>query len=230
MNYFIEGFQGSGKSTLAGKLSKKQPGIKVFREGDYFPVELAWCAYMSNEQYSEMPDRYKDIQPLIEEKSHSEGDKTIVCYTQIKTGITGFYEDLERYEIYNDRVPYEEFRRIIKTRFGKWQGDEMIFECSLFQNIVEDMILFRRASDEEILDFYREIAGLLIDRDFQIMYLYTENMPESIGAIRKERSDGSGNELWFPMMLDYFNGSPYALKNGVSEERGYMSIFVTDRN
>ena len=46
MNYFIEGIQGAGKSTLVGKLSEMKPDHKVFREGDYNPVELAWCAYV----------------------------------------------------------------------------------------------------------------------------------------------------------------------------------------
>lgn len=32
-------------------------------------------------------------------------------------------------------------------------GDDIIFECSLFQNIVEDMILYRNASDSERMDF-----------------------------------------------------------------------------
>ena len=44
MTYFIEGLQGAGKTTLAANLSEKYPRHKVFREGDYSPVELAWCA------------------------------------------------------------------------------------------------------------------------------------------------------------------------------------------
>ena len=42
-NYFIEGLQGAGKSTLVQKLSAHLPEHTVFREGDYSPVELAWC-------------------------------------------------------------------------------------------------------------------------------------------------------------------------------------------
>ena len=50
MNYFIEGLQGSGKSTLVEKLSKKYPACTAFREGDYSPIELAWCAYVTKEK------------------------------------------------------------------------------------------------------------------------------------------------------------------------------------
>ena len=54
MTYFIEGLQGSGKSTLVARLSERLPEHKVFREGDYSPVELAWCAYLTEEEYEKI--------------------------------------------------------------------------------------------------------------------------------------------------------------------------------
>lgn len=71
-NYFIEGLQGAGKSIFVQKLSEVLDDYKVFREGDYSPIELAWCAYVTEEQY-----------------------------TQILTDRPGFHRELERYEIYN---------------------------------------------------------------------------------------------------------------------------------
>lgn len=50
-NYFIEGLQGAGKTTLVRNISSMLPDCKVFHEGDYSPVELAWCAYVTKEQY-----------------------------------------------------------------------------------------------------------------------------------------------------------------------------------
>ena len=41
----------------------------------------------------------------------------------------------------------------------------MIFECSLFQNIVEDMMLFRQAGDDEVLQFYRQVRKALGGKD-----------------------------------------------------------------
>ncbi len=43
-NYFVEGLQGAGKTTFVQKLSDKLEDYQVFREGDFSPVELAWCA------------------------------------------------------------------------------------------------------------------------------------------------------------------------------------------
>ena len=223
MNYFVEGLQGSGKSTLTGKLSEKYPDHKSYHEGDHSPVELAWCAYVSREKYEEILCKYSEIRPLIEAESFAEDGQMIICYTQVKTDISGFYQDLEQYEIYNNRRDPETFRRIILGRYRRWNGDKAIFECSLLQNIVEDMILFRVASDEKIMDLYREIRDALEGKAFHIVYLRTDDIAGNIGVIRKERSDEQGNELWFPMMLGYFNSSPFALKHGLSGEDALLN-------
>ena len=57
MNYFVEGLQGSGKSTLVQRLSENLKGYRVFREGEYSPVELAWCTYMTEGQYRDILTR-----------------------------------------------------------------------------------------------------------------------------------------------------------------------------
>ena len=64
-------------------------------------------------------------------------------------------------------------------------------------------------SDQEIVDFYKEISRVLSGRDFRILYLLTKDIRANINVIRKERSDDQGNEWWFPLMLGYFNNSPY---------------------
>ena len=225
MNYFVEGLQGSGKSTLVKKLSDKHPDLKAFREGDYSPVELAWCAYTSVEKYNEILEKYPTIKNEIISKSHEEDEHVIICYTQIITDIPGFHKDLEQYEIYNNRISRENFRNTILTRFSKWNTEGNIFECSLFQNIVEDMILFQCASDEDIISFYREIKKVLGERDYSIIYLMSEDIRSNIDVIRKERSDDQGNELWFPLMLNYFNDSPYAKAKGLSGEEAMLKHF-----
>ena len=50
-NIFVEGIQGSGKSTLINNIVKFNPELHVCREGDYSPIELAWCALMSKKEY-----------------------------------------------------------------------------------------------------------------------------------------------------------------------------------
>lgn len=222
MNYFVEGLQGSGKSTLVQKLSEKYADHKAVREGDYSPVELAWCAYVDKAKYNEILEKYSSIKSMIEEKSFEEDGKMIICYTQIITDVPGFHKDLEQYEIYNGRKSLDEFREIVLGRYRRFSTDKMIFECSLLQNTVEDMILYRTMSDDEILDFYKEAKEALTGKDLHIFYLKADDIAANIDIIRKERSDDKGNELWFPMMISYFDESPYAKKYGVSGAEGLI--------
>ena len=225
MNWFVEGLQGSGKSTLVGRLAEKYPDHRVFREGDYSPVELAWCAYVTGQQYEEILEKYPELRQEIEAKSYKEGDRRVICYTKILTDVPGFHRDLEQYEIYNGRIADDTFQEIVLRRYRNWNGDRMIFECALFQNTVEDMILYKNKSDEEILSFYRELGRVLGDKSLHILYLKTEDVAANIGVIRKERSDDQGNEMWFPLMLRYFNESPYAKAHGISGEEEMYAHF-----
>lgn len=225
MNYFIEGLQGSGKSTLVSKLAEAFPGHTGVREGEYSPVELAWCAYVDEETYRALLKKYSAIRLQIEEKTVSEGNRKVICYTKIPTDLPGFYEEMEQYEIYNNRRCRETFRQIILERFKAWHTDNNIFECSLFQNIVEDMILFQNATDEEIIGFYRQILSALQGKDYHIFYLETTDVEGNLFVIRRERTDAQGNEAWFSMMMDYFNHSPYAKCRGVKGEQALLHHF-----
>ncbi len=225
MNYFVEGLQGSGKSTMVQKLSERDPKLTAVREGDYSPVELAWCACVDELKYREILKKYAVLRAEIEEKTVSEGEKKIVCYTKIRTDFPGFYQDLEQYEIYNGRTSFEAFRTLVLDRYRSFHGDGMIFECSLFQNTIEDMTLFRCMPDEEILDFYREVREALQGLAYRIVYLAAEDLRGNLQVIRKERSDEQGNELWFPMMIGYFNDSPYAKKQGIEGEEALLRHF-----
>ena len=225
MNYFVEGLQGSGKSTLVQKIAEVKPGYAAVTEGDYSPVELAWCAYVDERKTREIADRYPGLAKEIETMTFAEGDRRIICYTKIRTDVPGFYEDLEQYEIYNGRVSFEEFKAILLRRYRNWEGDGMIFECSLFQNTVEDMILYRCASDEEIIGLYRLVREALEGKEYRIVYLKAENVRANLDVIRKERSDEQGSELWFPVMLRFFDESPYAKANGVGGEEALIAHF-----
>ena len=225
MNFFVEGLQGSGKSTMVRKLFEFNPDYSAIREGEYSPVELSWCAYVNNDQYEEILKKHPELRSEIEGKTFSEGKRKIICYTKIVTDNQAFFQDLEQYEIYNNRVPFDDFRSIVLERYRKWDSDKMIFECSIFQNTIEDMILFRQMPDEEIMAFYRLVREALNGKEYCIIYLKADDIRVNLDVIRKERSDASGNELWYPMMLGFFNDCPYSKAHGLRGDDDLIDHF-----
>lgn len=215
VNYFIEGIQGAGKSTLVGRLASHFPKYRVYREGDYNPVELAWCAYMTEQQYESVLAKYDSLRKEIIANTHTEGERRIVTYTRIITDVPGFHKDLEQYEIYNNRMDRAQFEETILKRYARWNGDNSIFECSLFQNIVENQILFYEMTDEEIVDFYLRLKAVLAGRDFRILYLEADDIAGSLQVIREERVDANGNEMWFPLMVGFLEDSPHGRRHGL---------------
>lgn len=222
-NYFIEGLQGAGKTTFVKQLSDKLKNDQVFREGDYSPVELAWCAYVTEEEYDHILMDYPMLNAKIREKTVTEGDHRVICYTRILTDVPNFHKDLEKFEIYNGNRDRESFENVIFKRFGKWNGEGQIFECSIFQNIIENQMLYLMMTDDEIMDFYRRLKSILAEKPYRIIYLDVDDIQESIDVIRKERSDDKGNELWFPLMIRYLEESPYGREHILTGMKGLLT-------
>ncbi len=225
INYFIEGLQGAGKTTFAQRFFEKLGGYQIFREGDFSPVELAWCAYVTEEEYDNILMEYPTIEEEIKAKTVMEGRHRIICYTQILTDIPDFHKNLERFEIYNGNLDKASFEKVILERFRNWDGEGQIFECSVFQNIIENQILYLMMTEEEILDFYQRLKCILTDKPYRIIYLDVEDIAGGVDIIRKERSDDGGNELWFPLMVRYLEESPYGKANALIGLEGMLGHF-----
>lgn len=206
-----------GKSTLLQALTEKTSGYHVCYEGDYSPIELAWCAWMTENEYQAAWNRYPTLHKEIQVNTIKEGTHYIVSYTKILTDIPGFHKDLEQFEIYNGRKSLSEFEQIILSRYQQFCGTGYIFECSFLQNIVECLILFYQLNDNEILAFYQKLYDLIPKEHFLLLYLYSDNLQESTQIIRKERSDEQGTELWYPLMLEYLTQSPYGKQHNYKD-------------
>lgn len=215
-NIFIEGIPGSGKSTLLQSLARRLPGYSAYREGEISPVELAWCAYMDAEQYCAALEEWAAMKDAIQGKTAREGEHFITAYTKIPTQDFRFYAYMEQYGIYGGRRKPPEMCGIILQRFKSFDGRGNLFECSFFQNIMEELMLFAMWSDEEIVDFYREITAVLDLAAFKLIRLRPQSAEACIQSIKAERVDDKGEELWYPQLMGYFKSSPYGKAHGLS--------------
>lgn len=224
-NIFIEGIQGMGKSTLLSAISSAIPKLHTCREGDYSPVDLAWCTWMTKDEYEQMLKRYEPLRNEIMENTIQEQGNFVVTYTKIITDIPGFHKDLENFEIYNGRKSLPDLKEIIFSRYANYSKTSYLFECSFFQNIMEDLILFHQLSDDEIVAFYHELYNKINKEQFLLLYLYSDEAEESIKVIKKERCDNQGNEMWYSLMLGFLIHSPYGKKHGYNSFEDMVAHF-----
>ena len=224
-NAFIEGIPGMGKSTLLNNLIKKIPELHICREGDYSPVELAWCTWMTKEEYNQTLQHYEALREEIIKNTFQEGDHYIITYTKILTDIPNFHKELETFEIYNGRTSLDTLKEIVCSRYQNFSGAGYLFECSFFQNIIEDLILFHQLRDDEIMDFYQKLYSRINKDTFLLLYLYSDRLEENISIIKKERCDDLGNEMWYSMMLEYLVQSPYGKQHGYTGFNDMISHF-----
>lgn len=221
-NLFIEGIQGSGKTTLLTALQYRKPNYRSYREGDLSPIALTWCSYMTKAEYEKICRTYSEIVKEIERYTLIEGDKRIVSYTQILTDIPAFHKVMEKFEIYNGGVSAKRFQEILLERYENFQGGNHLFECSFFQNILETFLLYEELEEEEILEFYKKAYKLLENKGFKLLYLEIRDKMLALERIKAERIDEKGGEVWFLMMSQYLEQSPYGRKKGLKGLEGMI--------
>ncbi len=124
-SYFIEGLQGAGKSTLVNRLAENYPKKKVCREGDYTPVDLAWCAYVDETTYQGILARFPSLS-----------------------------EEIAKYAVPEDEI----------------------FECAMFQNILENTMLYLQMPKDEILACYKKVHEIVQNKPYKILYLDVEKI------------------------------------------------------
>ena len=115
-------------------MAMEHPEYQVYREGDYCPVELAWCAWLSEEEYAAVCEKYPAVQGEIEQwtvREHYDSgcgvaEKYIVPYTRIITDEPGFHKYMEQFEIYQGRKSAEEFQQIILKRYKAFAKSQSI--------------------------------------------------------------------------------------------------------
>lgn len=213
-NIFIEGIPGTGKSTLLNRLAREWPEYHAYREGDLSPVELAWCSYLTKDEWEGMIRGYPDFEKEIRDWTKVEDGRYIVAYTRILAEDRKFYQDMEQHEIYNGRVDFQTFHDVIMKRYRALPDGKHLFECSFFQNSIESMMLFYQMEEADILALYEEAYGILREKGFLLVYLDSAQIRDNLLHIKKERSDENGNEMWYPLVLNYLKDSPYGKANG----------------
>ena len=229
----IEGIPGSGKSTFAKRIADFyiSHGLKVnlYNEGEFHPADLAWNACVPVKSLNDVLAPYESFRNEIDKNTHIEDDYAIISYTQVKTENAEFYKEMETYEVYDNRVPFDVFNRLHRKRwetFGsqaKVNNELNIFECALLQNHVNELMLFHLADIDTIKKHINTIIQTVADLSPSLIYLSQPNVKETIERTAKQRVSENGR--WIDGVINYIENTPYGKLHGIKGFDGAVQIF-----
>jgi predicted kinase len=219
----VEGIPGSGKSTFAQKIAEyfRNKGIQVnvYNEGQAHPADLAWSACVPLDSLQSLLMKYRELDSEIRKNMCIDGNYAIIAYTQVRTDNRGFYKELENYEVYDNRVPFDVFCDLHYKRWGAFgkqaaENDMLnIFECAFFQNHINELQNFQLASKADIERHLNKLLSYVLNLSPVLIYLSQPDVRETIERIAKERVSGHGN--WIDMAVAYVENTPYGKMNNL---------------
>lgn len=236
----IEGIPGSGKTTISYKvkeyLEAKGKAVRLYREGDAHPADLAWSAYIELDNYQSLLEKYPELADSIKQQTQIEENHAIVAYTKIQKvfehkELVQYFED---HEVSDKRVSEDIFK---KLHFKRWQQFAenaekdfiTVFECSYLQNHVNELLLFHDKDSDYITDYLVELIGTVQNLNPKLIYLVQPDTCETISRVAKERisPDKSKWQDWIDRVIQYIESSPYGKAHGLKGFDGTVQYFDT---
>lgn len=229
--FIVEGVPGSGKTTfariLAEKFSKCNPNVKLYVEGDLHPADMAWCALLTDKEYKEICDSYPWYVQELEQNIAVWDGYVIVAYTKIQNLDSKLYSYFESKEVYDGRKDTETFCSVHENRwkkFGQQATGINIFECSLLQNHVNELLLFRCTNEDVLSESIEKLISCVKNLKPVIIYLNVDTK-SAITRASMQRVDSEGNRVWESGVSVYITQSPYGIKNGFTGVHGMYNYF-----
>ncbi len=237
----VEGIPGSGKSTFARKIAdyyrERGRPVNLYNEGDYHPADLAWQASVPVSDLDGIHCRYPALKEEIEQNTHLEGDTAIIPYTHIKVELSpasyneleSFYQDMESYTCYNNRIPFDEFKNLFYSRwddfgFAAESTDAInIFECAFLQNHVTELMNYRLKDLDAMIHHQNRLLEGVAALSPMLIYLSQPSVDTTIRRVAKERKDPDRN--WIDMVIQLVEESPLGIRLGLKGIEGVIYAY-----
>lgn len=240
--FFIEGNPGSGKTTYAKRLSQslteKGYHVKMYQEGDLHPIDLAWCAILTKDEYYGILAHYPLLKDEIIGLTQPMDDLFVVAYTKVNPKIApqSFYKELSNFEIYqNYSLKYfKDMHHKLWNRFGNEALNDTIyiFECVFIQNHINELILKFNLDKSSIIQYFDDLISPLRVLDPYILFIEQKDVEVCINHISDERKTDDPTKFkdWFDLVIDYFHNTRFANELGYTNYQGIIKYFIDRQN
>ena len=229
----FEGIHGSGKSACAWNLysNLKERGMsaKVYFEYDIDhthenPCDLNFLAVLKKNELEYISEKYAKYTERIMSNIKQYGDYYCIFYT-IFSDVPELVDELKLYKAYEGRLDANDF---IQLDIALMNEHTYIFESVMFQQILNELILFSDCTDDNIVGSVLLIEKALQPLNPTIFYLKPDDLKGQIDKVAAERVSDN-YELypdWIDWMVEYVKNSKYGKKYSVKNQVDLMAYFL----
>ena len=230
----VEGIPGSGKSTMSRKITEYMSAARtthLYEEGDGHPADLAWCACIPIEHLDSIIKRFPNYEMKIKQHMYIEDGYAVVPYIQFPIEDKSFYQLMESYEVYDNRVGFDTFS---KLHLRKWKrfGEQAqrlkeltIFECAFLQNHINELLLFHCMAEDEIEKYLLNLIATVKELEPILIYLNQPSVHETISKVSSVRVNEEGEKVWMERVISYIENSPFGKAHSLSGFEGMVLYF-----
>jgi hypothetical protein len=231
----VEGIPGSGKTTISRKIAEQLSEYKktiYYEEGDSHPADLAWCACIPTEHFDDIIKRFPAYEAPMKQYMYQESGYIIVPYTRFSIEDPSFYQLMESYEVYDNRVGLDTF---VDLHTKKWISfnekarsvDEFtVFECAFLQNHINELLLFHCCSEDVIENYLLNLIMTVKDLNPVMIYLSQPNVYETIRRVSASRVNENGEKIWMERVNNYISEGPYGKLHHLQGFDGMVDYFA----
>jgi hypothetical protein len=238
----FEGIHGSGKTACAwnlyNNLMKHGINAEVYFEYDIGDehenlCNLSFLAILKKAELDVIIQRFAEYKERIMSNIQQYEEYCCIFYAAFRD-VSELVNELKAYKADEGRLDSHDFMYLLKNRIQRFVDIALnneyiyIFESVIFQQILNELVLYSDCVADEMVDFILEIEEILKPLNPMIFYLRPNNLKAQINKVAAERLSDNYDLYpdWIDWMVEYVKKSKYGERNAVENRTDLMTYFI----